>query len=405
MLQAAEAAEIDSSDVTESVNGWPRVSRDKQLLHLSMYAKTDPETVSDLLKLNPVFDGFDPNHLCSYTYEQSVLVSEGPGNGDNTGATAGAQSFYDSIRNAFESGWTVSAHNAGHGAQTSVKPVAQRQSSQHAASAWSGGAFGDGVMYEQSLEDALQMVLPGDAMRIDSPEVELISRIYEESTVSHDAHSSVSASGPIQVSTSIEHLKMLQGRSSARPLPLLVCASDVQDARTAGALARVSEVLGSSGLFVQDAAIARSGSFVATSVGAGMWLPTQTVATEALGAWLERQRASGYTVVAIEPCSAAPQFGQHKSNPLCQSLVDYKFPARTVLVLGDNKLGHNASTLGLVDVVVHVDLNPICETRGTIGRGSLQPHISGAIAIWSYMRSQLVAKGQSNLPKRTPSTA
>ena len=405
MLQAAEAAENDSSDVTECVDGWPRVSRDKQLLHLSMYAKTDPETVSDLLKLNPVFDGFDLNHLCSYTYEQSVLVFEGPENGDNTGATRGAQSFYDSIRSAFESGRAVSAQYAGDGAQTSVKPVAQRQSSQHTASAWSGGAFGDGIMYEQSLDDALQMVLPADSMRIDSPEVELISRMYEESTIAHvNDDSGASASVPNQVSTSIEHLKMSEDCRSARPLPLLVCASDVQDARTAGALARVSEVLGSSGLFVQEAAIAKSGSFVATSVGAGMWLPTLTVATEALGAWLERQRASGYTIVAIEPCSAAPQCGQHKSNPLCQSLVDYKFSPRTVLVLGDAKLGHSASTLGLVDVVVHVDPSPICATRGTIGRGSLQPHISGAIAIWSYMRSQLVAKGQSNLPTRTPST-
>ena len=144
----------------------------------------------------------------------------------------------------------------------------------------------------------------------------------------------------------------------------------------------------------------RSGSFVATSVGAGMWLPTQTVAAEALGTWLEKQRASGYTIVAVEPCSAAPEYGLRKSSPQCQSLVDYEFSARTVLVLSDSKLGHNASTLGLVDVVVHVGPSPVCTARGTIGRGSLQPHISGAIAIWSYMRSQLVANGRSNFSKR-----
>eukprot|EP01043_Picozoa_sp_COSAG02_P011622 COSAG02_NODE_431_length_22447_cov_7.487202_8_plen_1717_part_00 len=402
LLQAAEAAENDSTDVKECVDGWPRLSCDEQLRNLSMYAKTDPETVSDILKLNPVFDDFDLRHFCSHSCDQSVLVSKVSDNvAGDTCTIRGAPSFYDSIRSAFESVWTDPARVAGDGAQTSVKQVTQQQSSKHATNAWSGGASGDGIMYEQSLDDALQMVLPANSVRTDSSEAKLISRVHEQSTVVHvNDGSSISASISNQASTSIEHSGILEDHSSARPLPLLVCASDVQDARTAGALARVSEVLGSSGLCVREAAITKSGSFVATSVGAGMWLPTQTVAADALGAWLERQRAAGYAIVAVEPVSVAPEYGQRKSSPPCQSLVDYEFSARTVLVLGDAKLGHNASTLGLVDVVVHVDPSPMSSTRVTIGRGSLQPHISGAIAIWSYMRSQLVANGRSNFPKR-----
>ena len=389
LLQAAEAAHTESLDLKECLTGWPRVSDDQRLLQLSMYTKADPETVSDLLKLNPVFDKFDLSDLCSYSCDQNALIFDQLGNTDERDNTRESRSFYDSIRRVLESGGTHPAENAIGGAKAVVKLTTQ--STHNATSAWSAGASGDGIMYEQSLGDALQMVLPAGSMRIDNPEVELLSRNHDKSIVAQVNNCGVLASLPRHVETTIEHM-MLAGSGNARPLPLLVCASHVQDARTVGALARVSEVLGSSGLCVQEASIVKTGPFVATSVGAGMWLPTEPVATDALSSWLDNQRASGYTIVAVEPCSGAPDFGRHASNDTCRSLFDYEFPARTVLVLGDDKCGHNAITLGLVDVVVHVGLNGGC---ADVGKGSLQPHISGALAIWSYMRSQLLASKQS----------
>jgi tRNA G18 (ribose-2'-O)-methylase SpoU len=379
-----------------SNNGWPLVSEDPRLAELSAYVRQEPESVAELAKLNPLFDRFNPTELCSHVYDKDALCSlSRSGDPDITQHT----SFYESIRRAFEDGKGQAADAIDVAKATDervVDPSAFSKVSQ-SASAWSAGASGDGIMYEQSLDDSLCMVLPADALGTDCREVELLCQNLSSQVV--DQVNNATAQVPT-VSTHAGPLVSVADQVTGlgnRPLPLLVCASHVEDGPTCGALARVSEVFGSSGLCLREAGVVKGGSFVATSVGAGLWLPIEAASTEAVGRWLDTRRECGYTVVAVEPCSAAPACARrapnaHSQSPRSVPLASYEFPARTVLLLGDAEVGLSAQILSLADVMVHVDPAPAAWTGdGTIGRGSLQPHISGALAVWSYTRCQLLS--------------
>lgn len=361
--------------------------KDIRLEQRLAYERMDPASVVLNAKLTPLFDRFDPAMFCVPPYDAEYLCC--PSRSMDSDWHCGSfydsvqghsGSFYDSIRQALTQG-----NVASEPAEAMVAPDTLSKAAQ-SASAWSAGASGDGIMFEQSLTDALQTVLPADALTSYDPELSLLRRNLPETLAEEIEGASAS-----QDTTGLASTELSENH---RPLPLHVCATFVQDGRTAGALARAAEVFGGSGLYLREAGVVKGGSFIATSVGAGQWLPIEAVVDGQLQEWLDEKRVGGYTIVAVEPSSAVPgavESCKARSVPLST----FDFPVRCVLLLGDAEVGHNAQSLSMADVVCHVEPSPTrWEERGTLGRGSLQPHVSGALAIWSYARSRLLAQRQ-----------
>jgi len=87
-------------------------------------------------------------------------------------------------------------------------------------------------------------------------------------------------------------------------------------------------------------------------------------------AWLTKQKESGYSIVGVEQtCSS-------------QSISDFEFPQKTVLLLGKEKEGIPVEFLQVVDSCIEIPQLGIIR--------SLNVHVSGALAIWEYTKKRLI---------------
>lgn len=104
------------------------------------------------------------------------------------------------------------------------------------------------------------------------------------------------------------------------------------------------------------------------SVTAERWVPLIEVTEAALIPWLAKQKADGYTLVGLEQTAEST------------SLPNYTFPSRTVLVLGREKEGIPPEIIGMLDATVEIP------QLGVIR--SLNVHVSGAIAMYEYVKQR-----------------
>ncbi|GIL43959.1 hypothetical protein Vafri_1516 [Volvox africanus] len=147
---------------------------------------------------------------------------------------------------------------------------------------------------------------------------------------------------------------------------VLLVASLIDKLPNLAGLARTCEVLGAGRLVLADLAATRDPMFTSVSVTAEQWLPMEEVKPAALLAWLERRAAEGYTLVGLEQTAESVR------------LPDYRWPAKVVLVLGREKEGIPPEVLSLLDATLEIP------QRGIIR--SLNVHVSGAIALYEYVR-------------------
>lgn len=109
------------------------------------------------------------------------------------------------------------------------------------------------------------------------------------------------------------------------------------------------------------------------SVTAERWVPLIEVKEAVLIPWLTKKQAEGYTLVGLE----------QTAESTC--LPSYKFPSKTVLVLGREKEGVPPEIIAMLDATVEIP------QLGVIR--SLNVHVSGAIAMYEYTKQQLPAFG------------
>jgi tRNA guanosine-2'-O-methyltransferase len=109
--------------------------------------------------------------------------------------------------------------------------------------------------------------------------------------------------------------------------------------------------------------------FKSVSVTSHQWVDIEEVKIEALEDYLKSKRDSGWTIVAIEQTSES------------QKLNEFKFPKKTLILLGNEKEGIPVELIQLVDVCVEIPQTGLVR--------SLNVHVTGAIAIWEYVRQQL----------------
>ncbi|XP_054654484.1 probable methyltransferase TARBP1 isoform X2 [Dunckerocampus dactyliophorus] len=150
---------------------------------------------------------------------------------------------------------------------------------------------------------------------------------------------------------------------------LLVVASLIDKPTNLGGLCRTCEIFGASALALDNLRHISDKHFQSLSVSSELWLPLLEVKPLELADFLQVKKSQDYCIVGVEQTANS------------QSLQDYQFPEKTLLLLGNEREGIPANLLQLLDVCVEIP------QQGVIR--SLNVHVSAALLIWEYTRQHL----------------
>ncbi|XP_036402731.1 probable methyltransferase TARBP1 [Megalops cyprinoides] len=151
---------------------------------------------------------------------------------------------------------------------------------------------------------------------------------------------------------------------------LLVVASLIDKPTNLGGLCRTCEIFGASALVLDSLRHVSDKHFQALSVSAELWLPLLEVKPSELTDFLQLKKQEGYCIVGVEQTANS------------QSLQGYRFPEKSLLLLGNEREGIPANLLQLLDVCVEIPQLGV--TR------SLNVHVSAALLVWEYTRQHLI---------------
>ncbi|XP_063958767.1 probable methyltransferase TARBP1 [Lytechinus pictus] len=213
-----------------------------------------------------------------------------------------------------------------------------------------------------------------DTLRTCNLKEKLKSRSVKDAEIC-EGHWTEDGSGDIQKKITpwkdshIPGLESSQGQRSPRG-HLVVVASLVDRIPNLGGLCRTCEIFGASCLVLGNLALKDHQDFLSLSVSAERWLPIREVKPGDLKDYMIELREHGYTLVGVEQTANS------------QSLTDFKFPQRTMLLLGKEREGIPVELIQLLDVCVEIP------QLGFIR--SLNVHVSGALMIWEYTRQRLL---------------
>ncbi|XP_030376227.1 uncharacterized protein LOC115625341 [Scaptodrosophila lebanonensis] len=151
---------------------------------------------------------------------------------------------------------------------------------------------------------------------------------------------------------------------------LLVVASLIDKLPNLGGLARTCEVLGVKTLVMDSKANVEKSDFKNLSMTAEKSLNIVEVKPSALTDFLLEKQQAGYKIVGAEQTSQSVSF------------VNFKFPKKTVLLLGHEKHGIPVDLIGFLDHAVEIPQFGIVR--------SLNVHVTGSLFIWEYCNQHIV---------------
>ncbi|GFN97103.1 tar (hiv-1) RNA binding protein 1 [Plakobranchus ocellatus] len=150
---------------------------------------------------------------------------------------------------------------------------------------------------------------------------------------------------------------------------LILVTSLIDKVPNLGGLCRTSEIFGVSEFVIGNLSYLEDRMFQSLSVSAQKWINITEVMKPKVPEYLEEKRAQGYTLVGVE----------QTANSI--SLQEYKFPKKTLLLLGNEKEGIPVDVLQSLDVCVEIPQLGIIR--------SLNVHVCGALIVWEYTRQLL----------------
>merc|ERR1719210_556710 len=117
-----------------------------------------------------------------------------------------------------------------------------------------------------------------------------------------------------------------QGSKKEPKFPdLIIVASLIDRAPNLGGLSRTCEIFGAGKLILNNKKILEDKEFLNTSVTAHQWIPIEEVKVENLAEYLIEMKSKDYQVIGIEQTSES------------QGLQEFKFPRKSVILLGNEK--------------------------------------------------------------------
>ncbi|KAH9519623.1 hypothetical protein Btru_003171 [Bulinus truncatus] len=150
---------------------------------------------------------------------------------------------------------------------------------------------------------------------------------------------------------------------------LVLVTSLIDKIPNLGGLCRTSEIFGVSEFVIGNLTHVEDRMFQNLSVSAQKWITITEVLKPKLSMYLEEKKLQGYTLVGVE----------QTANSV--SLQDYKFPEKTLLILGNEREGIPVEIIQSLDVCVEIP------QQGVIR--SLNVHVCGALIVWEYTRQHM----------------
>ncbi|KAI9763297.1 MAG: hypothetical protein M1840_000779 [Geoglossum simile] len=160
----------------------------------------------------------------------------------------------------------------------------------------------------------------------------------------------------------------LHGHTQGRPHEVIIIASLIDNYFNIGGLSRVSEIFGAKSLHINSLAVLKTQQFTSVSVSSDVWLPIEELAVPDIPQFLRERRLEGYTIVGIEQTNRSVALGQ----------ADWRFPRKTVLLLGSEREGIPALLLSEMDVCVEIPQKG--QTR------SMNVQTAAAVVLYEYTR-------------------
>lgn len=108
---------------------------------------------------------------------------------------------------------------------------------------------------------------------------------------------------------------------------LIICATLVDKVPNLAGLARTAEIFSASTLVMPNLLVRKQDDFKTISASANDWIEMEECKEDELLSWLYKKKSAGYTVVGLEQTSSS------------KCITKFKFPDKTVLLLGKEKEG------------------------------------------------------------------
>ncbi|KAI9769005.1 MAG: hypothetical protein M1839_003835 [Geoglossum umbratile] len=160
----------------------------------------------------------------------------------------------------------------------------------------------------------------------------------------------------------------LHGHTQDRPYEVIIVASLIDNYFNIGGLSRVSEIFGAKSLHINKLDVLKTPQFISVSVSSDVWLPIEELPVPDIPQFLRERRLEGYMIVGIEQTDRSKVLGQG----------DWKFPRKTVLLLGGEREGIPALLLSEVDVCAEIPQKG--QTR------SMNVQTAAAVVLYEYTR-------------------
>lgn len=129
---------------------------------------------------------------------------------------------------------------------------------------------------------------------------------------------------------------------TTRRSELIVVGSLLEKLPNMAGLTRTCEVLGSGTLVLPSATVLADREYQSVAVTSDRWAELEFVAPGDLVPWLEAKRDAGYALVGLE------------QTPRSVLLHEHEFAPRTVVVVGNERLGMPDHLISLMDVCVEI---------------------------------------------------
>lgn len=124
---------------------------------------------------------------------------------------------------------------------------------------------------------------------------------------------------------------------------LIVVASLVDKAPNLGGICRLCDVLGVGLLTVPSINVKKNPQFKNVAVTADRWMPLEEVQPKDIAAFMKRKKKEGYTLIGLEQTDKSVKLDDH-----------YRFPQKTVILLGTEAYGIPGPLLSELDLCLEI---------------------------------------------------
>ncbi|KAI9837220.1 MAG: hypothetical protein M1819_000294 [Sarea resinae] len=221
---------------------------------------------------------------------------------------------------------------------------------------------------ERGLLDSHPSVLLGEERRRVIGDILEQTNAQKTSQLVHNMPLQIKSGSSRSPALSVRASNTFGADSHLRPHDFILIASLIENPYNIGGLSRVAEIFGAKSLCVRDLGVRKHVQFTSVAVSSHLWLPMEELPVGGVAEFLRQKRLDGYSIAGIEQTDVSKVLGKG----------DWKFPKKTVLLLGSERGGIPAPLLAEMDVCVEVKQAGV--TR------SMNVQTAAAIVLYEYAR-------------------